>query len=137
MKRPDQLVIRQGPILRESPFPPEDLGPNKDGLVAKGAETKTITPIGAKRDRAVEEAGAVETQPESPSGDRRIFQRPVNLRAGSFTQAAIGVQYLVTVALLHRFEGWTAFIHDVARHHIGVNYLDTVAGKQIRYRRFT
>ena len=60
MKRPDQLVIRQGSILRKSPFPPEDLGPNKDGLVAKGTETKTITPIGAKRDRAVEEAGAVE-----------------------------------------------------------------------------
>jgi hypothetical protein len=91
MKRPDQLVIRQGSILRKSPFPPEDLGPNKDGLVAKGTETKTITPIGAKRDRAVEEAGAVETQPESPSGDRGIFQRPVNLRAGSFTQDAIGV----------------------------------------------
>ena len=91
MKRPDQLVIRQGSILRKSPFPPEDLGPNKDGLVAKGTETKTITPIGAKRDRAVEEAGAVETQPESPSGDRGIFQRPANLGAGSFTQDAIGV----------------------------------------------
>jgi hypothetical protein len=91
MKRPHQLVIRQDPILRESPFPPEDLGPNKDGLVSKGAETKPITPIGAKGDRAIEEAGTIETQPESPSGDRGIFQRSANLGAGSFTQDAIGV----------------------------------------------
>jgi hypothetical protein len=91
MKHPHQLVIRQDPILRKSPFPLKDLSPNKDGLVSKGAETKTITPIGAKGNRAIEETGTVETQPKSPSGDRGIFQCPANLGAGSFTQAAIGV----------------------------------------------
>ena len=90
-KDPDKFVVRQGPVYGKSTCVAEDPCTNEDGLVTKGTEAETVSPVSTAANSPVKKTSAVETQPKGASGDPWGFQGPADHRGRIFSQQPIGI----------------------------------------------